>query len=77
VPGGRGPVPTTEAWRRTEAALPVGWTLEGLRCASEGLAVEQRSDDWIAVALGPDGQERHSPAADTVAALEGLIVAIR
>lgn len=63
----------TEAWRRTEAALPSGWTLDSLRCASEGLAPELRSDDWIAVALGPGGVERRSRAADPIAALDGLV----
>ena len=63
----------TEAWRRTEAALPDGWTLDGLHCASEGLALEQRSDDWIAVAIGPAGLERLSRAADPVAALDGRV----
>lgn len=65
----------TEAWWRTQAALPTGWQLDGLRCASEGLAPAQRSDDWIAVAIGPSGEERRSRAADPVAALDGLIKA--
>jgi hypothetical protein len=64
----------TEAWRRTAAALPEGWLLDGLRCASTGLGPEERSADWIAVAVGPQGQERHSRAADPIAALEGLVV---
>jgi len=62
-----------DAWRRTEAALPDGWQLDGLRCASEGLAPDQRSDDWIAVARGPDGEERQVRASDPFAALEGLL----
>ena len=63
----------TNAWRRVQVALPDGWQLDSLRCASEGLAVEQRSDDWIAVAVGPDGQERHVRASDPFAALDGLL----
>lgn len=66
----------TEAWRRTQAALPTGWQLDGLRCASEGLAPDQRSDDWVAVAFGPDGVERRSRAADPIAALAGLVDAV-
>jgi hypothetical protein len=62
-----------EAWARTQAALPDGWTVDNLRCASTGLTPEERSDDWIAIALGPDGEERASRAADPVAALEGLV----
>jgi hypothetical protein len=64
------------AWARAQTALPDGWTIDSLRCASEGLAVEQRSDDWIAVAIGPDGAERRARAADPVAALEALARAI-
>jgi hypothetical protein len=64
------------AWSRVQAALPEGWTIDSLRCASEGLAVDQRSDDWIAVAVGPDGQERRARAADPVAALDALPAAI-
>jgi hypothetical protein len=63
----------TQVWQRVQAALPSGWTLDSLRCASEGLAPEQRSDDWIAIALGPGGEERRSRAADPIPALEGLV----
>ncbi len=66
----------TAAWRRVQASLPEGWSLDGLRCASVGLAEDKRSDDWIAVAVGPDGQECQARAADPVAALEGLDVSI-
>ena len=59
-------------WRLTQAALPAGWQLDSLRCASEGRAPQQRSDDWIAVAVGPEGQERSYRAADAVTALSGL-----
>jgi hypothetical protein len=60
------------AWRRTQGRLPEGWELDSLRCASRGLAEGDRSDDWIAVAVGPDGEERHHRADDPVAALAGL-----
>jgi len=63
----------TAAWVRVQAALPEGWTLDGLRCASTGLAEEERSDEWIAVAVGPNGEERRARAAEPVAALEGII----
>jgi hypothetical protein len=61
------------AWNRVQSALPEGWALDGLRCASTGLTEEERSDEWIAAAVGPDGAERRSRAADPVAALEGLV----
>jgi hypothetical protein len=62
-----------ETWARVQAALPEGWTLDGLRCASTGLGSEERSDDWIAVAVGPDGEERRARALEPTDALEGLI----
>jgi hypothetical protein len=67
----------SEIWRKTQASLPAGWMLDSLRCASEGLAPDQRSDDWIAVALGPSGEERQARAADPVAALERLVPIVR
>jgi hypothetical protein len=42
----------TSTWHRVQAALPKGWTLDGLRCASHGLTEGQLPDDWIAVAVG-------------------------
>jgi hypothetical protein len=65
----------TRAWHEAEERLPQGWQLEGLRCASTGLGEEDRSDDWIAVAVGPSGEERVFRAADPVAALVGLAAA--
>lgn len=67
----------TDAWNRVQEELPPGWRLDGLRCASAGLAPDQRSDDWVAVAVSPDGDERSFRAADPVAALEGLARAVR
>lgn len=46
-----------EAWADTEQRLPEGWSLDGLRCASMGLGLEDRSDDWVAVAVGPGAEE--------------------
>jgi hypothetical protein len=59
-------------WAEVQAALPAGWALDSLRCAGTGLAVEQRSADWIAVALAGDGTEVQSRAASPAAALRGL-----
>ena len=66
-----------EAWAATQRSLPRGWTLDGLRCASSGLDAEQRSEDWIAVAIGPSGEERTHRAADALSALDGLAVAVQ
>ena len=60
------------AWAKTQARLPDGWTLEGLRCASTGLSLDQRSDDWIAVAVGPDSVERGARAGGPIEALVAL-----
>ena len=67
--------PIGEAWAITQATLPEGWTLDGLRCASSGLREDLRSDDWIAVAVGPTGEERTFRAGDPFAALAGLAAA--
>jgi hypothetical protein len=61
-----------KTWAETEASLPTGWELGGLRCASTGLTPEQRSEEWVAVASGPDGQEVHHQAVDPIAVLQGL-----
>jgi len=62
----------TRAWTRTQERLPVGWTLDSLRCASAGLHPDERSDDWIAVAVGPKGRERAHRAGDALSVLAGL-----
>jgi hypothetical protein len=62
----------TAAWIRTQAQLPPGWKLDSLRCASTSLAVADRSEDWIAVAIGPDGTARTHRAPDPIAALAGV-----
>lgn len=62
------------AWAAAQDRLPDGWHLDGLRCASTGLALDHRSTDWIAVAIGPEGQERSFRAADPFAAWAGLAI---
>ena len=59
-------------WTATQARLPEGWTLDGLRCASTGLSPAERSDDWVAVAIGPSGAERSVRATAPNEALEAL-----
>ena len=60
------------AWVETEAAMPLGWHLDSLRCASTGLLPSQRSDLWVAVAVGPDGEELKAEGEEPVAALNAL-----
>ena len=67
----------SEAWEQAQAALPPGWDLDGLRCASSGLSPDERSEEWIAVAVGPAGQEIRHQAADPTGALGGLVEALR
>ena len=61
-----------QAWGAAAVGSPADWSPGSLRCSATGLAVEQRSDDRIAVAVGPDGGEREFRAAAPVAALAGL-----
>ena len=62
----------TRAWREAEEHLPKGWHLDGLRCASTSLRPEDRSEDWIAVAVNADGEERQHRASDPLAALAAV-----
>ncbi|MFV2063778.1 MAG: hypothetical protein ACC726_09740 [Chloroflexota bacterium] len=62
----------TRAWASTQDHLPDGWTLDSLRCASTGPSAEPRTWDWVAVAVGPSGEQRIHRATDALSALEGL-----
>ncbi len=62
-----------EAWASAQAALPDGWVLDGLRCASTGLTPKERSEEWVAVAVGPSGESRTHRAPDAAVALDGLV----
>ncbi len=59
----------TAVWASVQSALPEGWALDSLRCASTGLALPNRSADWVAVATGPGGETREARAGDPVRAL--------
>ncbi len=65
------------AWITAEAALPLGWRLEGLTCTSTGLQPEQRSDRWRAWATGPDGRRIEGEAEGPVGALNALARELR
>jgi hypothetical protein len=60
------------AWIAASAALPIGWRLEGLTCASTGLAPEQRSDRWRAWAIGPKGERIEGEGEGPISALNAL-----
>jgi hypothetical protein len=63
----------TRAWRRAASALPPDWRLDSLRCLSTGLAPEQRSTRWRAVALGPNDTEKTSDGDNAATALAALV----
>ena len=67
----------TRVWRSTQASLPVGWTLDCLRCSLAGVLPRQRSGQWIAGAVGPEGARQTHRAADPIAALTGLGAILR
>lgn len=64
-------------WVETEAAMPLGWHLDSLRCASTGLAPEQRSDRWLAVAVGRADEKLEAEGGEPVAALGALVRLLR
>lgn len=61
------------AYHATQAELSDGWALDGLRCASTGLARAPRSSQWRAIARGPGGMTVEGHGADPAAALSDLI----
>jgi hypothetical protein len=71
------PSDLARVWADTAASLPPGWELGGLRCASTGLTPEDRSEEWIVIATGPDGLEVKHQAAEPRDALEGLLPLLR
>lgn len=62
----------TRTWVMAQSRLPEGWILSGLRCDLTDLATESHSDDWVATAVGPAGEQREHLASDAVSALDGL-----
>lgn len=60
------------AWIEAEAALPLGWHLDSLRCTSTGLAPELRSDRWLALATGPKGETLENEGNGPLGALQAL-----
>jgi hypothetical protein len=60
------------AWIEATASLPLGWHLDGLTCASTGLAPEQRSGSWRAWAVGPKGEKIQAEEDGPIGALHAL-----
>jgi hypothetical protein len=67
----------SKAWVEAEAALPLGWRLEGVTCASTGLLPEQRSDRWRAMAAGPNGETAEGEDDHAIGALHALARELR
>jgi len=63
----------TTVWHEADAALPDGWHLDSLRCASASLRPDDRSDDWIAVAVDTLGAEQMARAATPELAIRELV----
>jgi hypothetical protein len=61
------------AWADAQAILPPGWRLDGLRCASTGIAPELRSELWRAVAVAPSGEEISGEGLGPLDALAELV----
>jgi hypothetical protein len=66
-----------DLYRRAEDALPIGWRLNGLQCASTGLAVELRSEHWVAEACGPNEECLRMNRVTPVDALLALTVQLQ
>lgn len=66
------PGDVTRAWREVESRLPDGWRLDGIRCTSTGLGVDERGDAWRALGVGPEGQSIDAVGHDAVTALQNL-----
>jgi hypothetical protein len=62
----------SQAWVEASAALPIGWRLDGLTCASRGLAPALRSEQWLARAVGPNGEAMAAEGEGAIAALGAL-----
>ena len=54
------------------AATAMTIVLAGFVGSSTGLAPADRSEDWVAVAIGPEGETRSCRAAEPDDALRGL-----
>jgi hypothetical protein len=61
------------AYLTTELALPPGWQLDGLRCASTGLSPGERSHEWRAVGRTSDGRSVQGRGREPRAALADLL----
>lgn len=72
-PNTNGTEALVRAWTAAAVALPPGWTLDGIRCTSTGLAPADRGDRWRAVALGPSGASIEAAADDPDGALRELL----
>jgi hypothetical protein len=65
-----------ELWARAAVTLPPGWRLDSLQCASTGIAPDQRSDDWTAVAVSSNEREVRVTDSTPIAAIERLAAEI-
>jgi hypothetical protein len=62
----------SRAWMDASAALPIGWRLDGITCASTGLTPDLRSERWLARAIGPKGEAMAAEGEGAISALGAL-----
>ena len=62
----------SQAWVEASAALPIGWRLDGITCASTGLTPDLRSERWLARAIGPHGEALAAEGNGAIGALSAL-----
>jgi hypothetical protein len=62
----------SKAWTEASGALPIGWRLDGITCASTGLTPDLRSECWLARAIGPKGEALTADGEGAIAALGAL-----
>lgn len=74
----------TQAWNGVQAALPVGWRLVTLAEGPRVADPEIRSEEWVAVARGPNPEQPGQPApreyghgANAIQALDDLANRLR
>ena len=57
----------SEEWRRVEASLPTGWRLDRLH-----LETDDGSNDWLAIAVDPNGSPLTARASEPIDAIRGI-----
>jgi hypothetical protein len=62
----------TRVWIQVESSLPVEWTLMGVVREPLDAAPEAHADNWVAFAIGPEGERAEGVGTAAVSALTNL-----